>query len=51
MAKKDRYIVGLDIGTSKSLHSSAEIRDDGALDIIGMGTSDSKGFAKASLSM
>lgn len=46
MAKKDRYIVGLDIGTTKVCVLVAEIRDDGALDIIGMGTSDSKGLRK-----
>lgn len=46
MSKKDRYIVGLDIGTTKVCVLVAEIRDDGALDIIGMGTSDSKGLRK-----
>ena len=46
MAKKDRYIVGLDIGTSKICILVAEIRDDGALDIIGMGNSESKGLRK-----
>jgi cell division protein FtsA len=46
MAKKDRYIVGLDIGTTKVCILVAEIRDDGALDIIGMGSSDSKGLRK-----
>src|SRR5262249_6961966 len=46
MAKKDRYIVGLDIGTTKVCVLVAEIRDDGALDIIGMGSSDSKGLRK-----
>lgn len=46
MPKKDRYIVGLDIGTTKICILVAEIRDDGALDIIGMGSSDSKGLRK-----
>jgi cell division protein FtsA len=46
MAKKDRYIVALDIGTTKVCLLVAEVRDDGALDIIGMGTSDSKGLRK-----
>ncbi len=46
MAKKDRYIVGLDIGTSKICILVAEIRDDGAIDIIGMGNSESKGLRK-----
>ncbi len=46
MAKKDRYIVGLDIGTSKICVLVAEIRDDGAIDIIGMGNSESKDLRK-----
>lgn len=46
MAKKDRYIVGLDIGTTKVCILVAEIRDDGAIDIIGMGSCDSKGLRK-----
>jgi cell division protein FtsA len=46
MPKKDRYIVGLDIGTTKICILVAEIREDGALDIIGMGSCDSKGLRK-----
>jgi len=46
MAKKDRYVVGLDIGTTKICILVAEIRDDGGLDIIGMGSCDSKGLRK-----
>src|SRR5438034_1299196 len=46
MPKKDRYIVGLDIGTTKVCILVAEIREDGALDIIGMGSCDSKGLRK-----
>ena len=46
MPKKDRYIVGLDIGTTKVCLLVAEIKDDGTIDIIGMGTADSKGLRK-----
>lgn len=46
MAKKDHYLVGLDIGTTKVCMLVAEVRDDGAIDIIGMGSCDSKGLRK-----
>ena len=46
MSKKDRYIVGLDIGTTKVCILVAEIKDDTSIDIIGMGSTDSKGLRK-----
>ena len=46
MAKKDRYIVGLDIGTTKVCILVAEIKDETSIDIIGMGSCDSKGLRK-----
>jgi cell division protein FtsA len=46
MAKKDRYIVGLDIGTTKVCILVAEIKEEGSIDIIGMGSCDSKGLRK-----
>ncbi|HEY4491110.1 MAG TPA: cell division protein FtsA, partial [Acidobacteriota bacterium] len=46
MAKKDHYLVGLDIGTTKVCMLVAEVRDDGTIDIIGMGSCDSKGLRK-----
>ena len=39
-------IVGLDIGTSKIVCIVAEINDEGGLDIIGMGTSPSRGLRR-----
>ena len=39
-------IVGLDIGTSKIVCIVAEINDEGSLDIIGMGTSPSRGLRR-----
>src|SRR5262245_52177067 len=44
--KKDRYIVGLDIGTHKICAIVAELTDEGRLDVIGIGQSDSKGLRK-----
>lgn len=44
--KKDRYIVGLDIGTHKICVIVAEITDDSRLDVIGTGQAESKGLRK-----
>jgi cell division protein FtsA len=44
--KKDRYIVGLDIGTHKVCAIVAEITDENRLDIIGIGQTESKGLRK-----
>jgi cell division protein FtsA len=44
--KKDRYIVGLDIGTHKVCAIVAEMTDEGRLDIIGIGQTESKGLRK-----
>src|SRR5262249_34279921 len=44
--KKDRYIVGLDIGTHKICAIVAELSDEGRLDVIGIGQTESKGLRK-----
>ena len=47
MAKDAKnLIVGLDIGTSKAVALVAEQREDGALEILGMGSHESKGLKK-----
>lgn len=46
MARKERYVVGLDVGTSKVTVVVGEIMDDGALDIIGIGMADSRGIKR-----
>jgi len=46
MVKEKNLIVGLDIGTSKIVAIVAEVKPDGALDIIGMGTQPSRGLRK-----
>ncbi len=46
MARKERYLVGLDVGTSKVTAIVGETTDDGGLDIIGIGLADSKGIRR-----
>jgi cell division protein FtsA len=46
MARRDRYLVGLDVGTSKVAAIVGEIRDEGAVDIIGIGVAESKGIRR-----
>ena len=46
MGRKDRYLAGLDVGTSKIAAIVAEAMDDGELEIIGIGIADSKGIKR-----
>ncbi|HEY5763814.1 MAG TPA: cell division protein FtsA, partial [Rhodocyclaceae bacterium] len=47
MGKESRnLIVGLDIGTSKIVALVAELDDNGAINVLGVGTQDSKGLRK-----
>ncbi|MFH0926374.1 MAG: cell division protein FtsA [bacterium] len=46
MVKKDNLIVGLDIGTTKVCAIVGEQNNDGSIDIIGIGSSPSKGLRK-----
>ena len=43
---KERYLVGLDVGTSKVAAIVGEVMEDGSLDIIGIGLADAKGIRK-----
>ena len=43
---KNNYIVGLDIGTKKAAAIIGEITDDKKIEIIGIGTADSRGLRK-----
>jgi cell division protein FtsA len=43
---RERYLVGLDVGTSKVAAIVGEARDDGQLDIIGVGVADSRGIRR-----
>ncbi|HEY3176366.1 MAG TPA: cell division protein FtsA [Candidatus Polarisedimenticolia bacterium] len=44
--RNDRFVVGLDIGTTKICCIIAEKKDDGGLDIVGIGCSTSRGLRK-----
>src|SRR3990170_4000084 len=46
MARKERFLVALDVGTSKVSVIVGELMDDGSLDIIGIGLADSKGIRR-----
>jgi cell division protein FtsA len=46
VARKDRYLAGLDVGTSKIAAIIAEAMDDGELEIIGIGVAESKGIKR-----
>ena len=46
MAKQEKYIVGLDVGTSKICVVVGEIKQDANLDVIGIGTTESHGLRK-----
>lgn len=46
MARKDHIIVGLDIGTTKICAIVSEVTEDGAVNIIGVGSSQSRGLRK-----
>src|SRR5687768_14547364 len=46
MARRERYLVGLDVGTSKVAAIVGEIMDDGSVDIIGIGLAESKGIRR-----
>ncbi len=45
MARKERYLVGLDVGTSKTTAIVAEPSDDG-LHVVGMGVAESQGIRR-----
>jgi cell division protein FtsA len=46
VGRKERYLVGLDVGTSKITAIVGESGDEGALDIIGIGLADSRGIRR-----
>ena len=49
MAQKERYVVGLDVGTSKVAAIVGEMMDDHTLEIIGLGAADSKGIRRGAV--
>ena len=46
LTKKERYIVGIDIGTAKVTAIVSEVTEEGRLEIIGIGSTESKGLRK-----
>ena len=46
MAHRERYIVGLDVGTSKVCAIIGESLDDGSLDVVGIGMAESRGIKR-----
>ena len=46
MAKKNKYVVGLDVGTTKTCAIICELNDRQQLEVLGMGLAESKGLRK-----
>ena len=46
MARKERYLVGLDVGTSKVTAVVGEVRDGKELEIVGLGVAESRGIRR-----
>jgi cell division protein FtsA len=46
MGKSDRYVVGLDIGTTNIACVVAEVREHSAVDVVGLGGAPSRGIRK-----
>jgi cell division protein FtsA len=46
VARKERYLVGLDVGTSKVTAIVGEMLEDASVDIIGVGMADSRGIKR-----
>jgi cell division protein FtsA len=46
VARQERYVVGLDIGTAKVCTVVGELLDEGGVDVIGIGVAESKGLKR-----
>ena len=49
MPRNERYLVGLDVGTTKVAAIVGEVTDDGGVEIIGIGTADAKGIRRGAV--
>jgi cell division protein FtsA len=49
VARRERYLVGLDVGTSQMAAIVGEVMEGGALDIIGLGTAESHGIRRGAV--
>jgi len=46
VARKERYLVGLDVGTSKCTAIVGELLEEGGVNIVGMGVAESHGIRR-----
>ena len=46
MGRRERYLVGLDVGTSKVTAVVGEMLEAGGLDIVGLGVAESRGIRR-----
>src|ERR1043165_156306 len=46
MARKERYLVGLDVGTSKVTAVVGEVLESGGIEVIGLGVVESRGIRR-----
>jgi cell division protein FtsA len=46
VGRKDRYLVGLDVGTSKVCAIVGEALDDGSIEVVGIGVAESRGIRR-----
>jgi cell division protein FtsA len=49
VSHKERYLVGLDVGTSKIAAIVGEMMDDGTVEIIGLGEAESRGIRRGAV--
>ncbi len=49
MARKERYLVGLDVGTSKVTAVVGEMLEGGGLDVVGLGVAESAGIRRGAV--
>ena len=49
MARRERYLVGVDVGTSKIAAIVGEVMDDNGLDIIGVGVAEARGIRRGAV--
>ncbi len=49
MPRSERYLVGLDVGTTKVAAIVGELTDDGGVEIIGIGTADARGIRRGAV--
>ena len=46
MARREQYVVGLDVGTSTVICVVGESLEDGSLNVVGIGVSESRGIKR-----